>query len=162
MLTQMLLPSRWASQRRQGEMLCKQETERAEKGQGRRPEGLGWKRKGWRKPFVEVRRQKVIYETLKFSCIRAYSSWYCWKLKYLRVLSYVFISGFGIFLVRKRKTRSCKREMQSLYVHVSGLLGQLNQLGHAAYTSQMIPLPEVCPLFKFALSSDHVILIPGP
>lgn len=79
-----------------------------------------------------------------------------------RVLLYVFILEFGIFLVTMRKTRACRREVESLHVHVSGLSGQPNQLGHAAYTSQMIHLSEVCPLFTFAFSSGNVILIPGP
>ena len=75
---------------------------------------------------------------------------------------YVRILEFGIFLLTRRKTRACRRVVESLHIHVSGLLGQLNQLGHAAYTPQMIYLSEVCPVFKFAFSSGNVILIPGP
>lgn len=79
-----------------------------------------------------------------------------------RVLPYICVLQFGIFLVTRRKIKACRREVESLHVRVSGLLGQQNQLGHAAYTSQMIHLSEVRPLFNFAFSSGNVILIPGP
>lgn len=164
MLTHMLLPSRWTSQRRQGEMLCKQETE-------------GWERTGkevWRIGLGEERMKEIPSRGDETK----WNLWDSWNSlasghavagtagnenTWERVLPYLYIHiGIWNFLVTRRKTRACRREVESHHVHVSGLPGQPNQPGHAAYTSKMIHLSEICPLSKFAFSSGNIILIPGP
>lgn len=137
---------------------------RAEEGQRRRPEGLGWKRKRQRQSFLGGRKQKVNNGTSEMHQGMQHLVLLEMKISGRECTHYLLYSYWyrDFFLVTRRKTRACRGKVESPHVHASDLLGKLTQLGHAAYTSKAIHLSEVFPLSKFAFISGNVILIPVP